>query len=137
MVERLKNRPFALLGINSDEDRAALVNKQDSERYSEILLLSKEERAALPDADKALLARMHAANLAWLKKMLAEQGIGWRQAAEESTVGPLPRLWNVSGWPTIYVLDAQGRIRHKNLRNQLLEYAVLKLLDEVEKPARK
>jgi hypothetical protein len=95
MVKRLENRPFALLGINSDGDRDVL------------------------------------------RRMLGEQGVTWRQALDGSTAGPIAKRWNVQAWPTIYVLDAQGRIRQKNTRNQLLEYAVLKLLDELEKPARK
>jgi hypothetical protein len=118
MVEKLKNRPFALLGINSDEDRDVL----------------KELQNAKPPLDeKARAARIHEANLACLGKILKEQGISWRQAAQESTEGPIPTRWNVRGWPTIYVVDASGKIRFKDLRDQALEDAVVKLLDEMPK----
>ena len=118
MVEKLKNRPFALLGINSDQDRD---------------VLKELKKANLSAEDPAGKARIHEANIAYLKKILKEQGISWRQAAEESTRGPIPTRWNVQGWPTIYVIDAAGKIRFKDLRDQELEDAVVKLLDEMDK----
>ena len=41
--------------------------------------------------------------------------VGWG-----STRGAIPTRWNVSGWPTIYVLDHNGVIRAKNVRNKPL-----------------
>ena len=40
--------------------------------------------------------------------------------------------WNVSAFPTIYVIDAKGVIRHKNLRGEALEKAVEELVKEAE-----
>ncbi len=90
MVERLKDRPFALLGINSDGDRESL------------------------------------------NKILAENGITWRQAVEGSTNGPIATGWNVSGWPTIYILDHEGRIRARDLRDEAMEEKVVELLNEMK-----
>jgi hypothetical protein len=90
LVERLKNEPFALLGINSDG--------------------TAEE----------------------LKKILAEQSITWRQAVDGDTSGPWATKWNVSGWPTIYVLDAEGVIRYRDVRGAEMEKAIDKLLAEAE-----
>ena len=90
LVERLKNEPFALLGINSDG--------------------TAEE----------------------LKKILARESITWRQAVDGDTSGPWASKWNVRGWPTIYVLDAQGVIRHRDVRDQEMEDAVLKLIAEAK-----
>jgi predicted GTPase len=86
MVERLKNKPFALVGINSDGGRDAL------------------------------------------QKILKEQGITWRSAVDGTTSGPISTKWNVHGWPTIYVIDAEGVIRHRDLRDKQLEVAVKDLL---------
>lgn len=88
MVDRLKDKPFALLGVNSDGDA-----KQ-------------------------------------LNKILQREGITWRQAVDGSTEGPWATAWNVSGWPTIYVLDHKGVIRAKDLRDEELEAKVVELLEE-------
>ena len=90
LVERLKDKPFALIGINSDGDAAAV------------------------------------------RKLLAEQGITWRNAIDVSTEGPWARAWTVSGWPTIYVLDHKGVIRFRDVRDEELETAVNALLAELE-----
>ena len=90
LVERLKDKPFALLGINSDG--------------------TAEE----------------------LKKILEKQKIVWRQAVDGDTSGPWATKWNVNGWPTIYVLDAQGVIRHRDLRGEELDHAIEALLAEME-----
>jgi hypothetical protein len=90
LVERLKDKPFALLGINSDGDAAKV------------------------------------------RSILAERGISWRQAVDGSTNGPLATRWNVRGWPTIYILDHKGVIRYRDLRDDEMEAAVMKLLAEME-----
>lgn len=40
--------------------------------------------------------------------------------------------WNVQFYPTIYVIDHKGVIRHKGLRGKKLEEAVEKLVKEAE-----
>jgi hypothetical protein len=45
--------------------------------------------------------------------ILKEQGITWPNILEGSTDGPVPTAWNVQGWPTIYLIDAEGVIRFK------------------------
>jgi Thioredoxin-like len=88
MVKRLKDKPFALLGINSDGDRSAV------------------------------------------NKILKAENITWRQAIDGSTSGPLATRFNVSGWPTIYILDKKGVIRFRDLRDEEMESAVNRLLAE-------
>jgi hypothetical protein len=70
-------------------------------------------------------------DLAKINAMLQKQGITWRQAIDGTTRGPIATRWNVSGWPTIYVLDAKGVIRFKNSRGEDLGKAVDKLLAEM------
>jgi hypothetical protein len=67
-----------------------------------------------------------------VKTILADNQITWRQAIDVSTSGPLATRWNVHGWPTIYVIDAKGVIRYKDVRDQAMEDAVVKLVGEVE-----
>jgi len=45
------------------------------------------------------------------------------------------RALNITSFPTIFVLDAKGVIRHKNVRDGQLEEAVEALLAEIEEPA--
>ena len=67
-----------------------------------------------------------------LRKILKEREINWRQAVDESTEGPLASRWNVSGWPTIYVLDAKGVIRYRDVREKDMDDAVDALLAEMK-----
>lgn len=67
-----------------------------------------------------------------LKKILAEQAITWRQAVDVSTDGPWATRWNVQGWPTIYVLDAKGVIRYRDVRDEEMDRAVEALLAEMK-----
>ena len=66
-----------------------------------------------------------------VRKILADQQITWRQAVDVSTEGPLASRWNVHGWPTIYVLDAKGVIRFKDVRDHDMDKAVDTLLAEI------
>jgi hypothetical protein len=92
LVQRLENKPFALIGINSDGDKEAL------------------------------------------REVLEKENITWRSFWDGGTTsGPIATAWNVRGWPTIYVLDAQGRIRYRGVRGEAMDKAVDTLLAEVER----
>jgi hypothetical protein len=93
LVKRLEDKPFALIGINSDID--------------------KDE----------------------LKKDMEKEHITWRSFwnGPEGTGGPISTKWNVRGWPTIYVVDAKGVIRFKNVRGEAMDKAIAQLLNEMEK----
>ncbi len=91
LVKDYESRPFALLGVNSDED-----------------------------LDK-LKVRMEKENITWRS---------WRNGG--STSGPISTQWNVSGWPTIYLIDSKGVIRYKNVRGDALDEAIEKLVAEAE-----
>ena len=43
--------------------------------------------------------------------------------------------WGVSAFPTMFILDAEGKIRFKGVRGEALDEAVQELLDEIEKKA--
>src|SRR4051812_29576928 len=68
-----------------------------------------------------------------LKKVLEKEKITWRSFWNGgSTAGPISREWKVTAWPTIYVLDADGVIRHRNVRGAAMDTAVDALLKETE-----
>jgi peroxiredoxin len=67
-----------------------------------------------------------------LKDVLKKEKITWRSWWDGgSTSGPIASKWNVTGWPTIYVLDAKGIIRYRDVRDKKLDEAVDKLLEEM------
>ena len=96
LVKKLAEKPFVLLGVNSDVD------------------------------------------LDELKKTLEEEKITWRSFwnGKEGTGGPISSEWNVQGWPTLYVIDHKGVIRHKYLGSpgdEKLDAAIDKLVETAEK----
>jgi len=95
LVQRMKDRPFALVGINSDGG-----------------------------AEKC-------------REILKREGISWRNVVDGDTDGPIATAWNVSAWPTIYVLDAKGVIRYRGVREEAMDKAVETLLEEIEKSGAK
>ena len=54
----------------------------------------------------------------------------WDGPKAESSRGPIASAWNVLGWPTTYVLDANGVVRFVDLRDEDLLKAVRQLLNE-------
>ena len=91
LVKNYADRPFALIGVNSDSDR--------------------EE----------------------IKKIIKEKELTWRSFWNGgSTQGPISTAWNVSGWPTIYVIDHEGVIRYKNVRGEALDKAIEELVQKAE-----
>ena len=149
MVERLKDKPFALIGINSDGDRAVFERLDEKEQQcvkglgrtqdEGLEKIRAGDAATLTKANAeapALVKKVRDADRENLVKILDKNGITWRQAVEGSTGGPWASQWNVQGWPTIYVLDAQGVIRFRDLRGEELEDAIVKLLAEVPAPGK-
>ncbi len=70
-----------------------------------------------------------------LKKRMEEENITWRSFwnGPKGTSGPISTEWNVTGWPTIYVLDGNGTIRYRGVRGEAMDHAVDTLLAEMEK----
>jgi len=95
LVERLKDKPFALVGVNSDSDREKTKGQNKQEK------------------------------------------ITWRSFWNDgSTDGPISTKWKISAWPTLYVLDGKGVIRHKYVGSpgeEKLDAAINALVAEAEK----
>jgi thiol-disulfide isomerase/thioredoxin len=70
-----------------------------------------------------------------LKAVLLKRGVTWRYWWDGgSRNGPIANAWNIQGWPTIYVLDAKGVIRHRGHEElaEKLDQLVDQLLKEAE-----
>jgi hypothetical protein len=91
-VKQLSDKPFALIGVNSDKD------------------------------------------LDSIREIVKEKNITWRSFwnGPDGTSGPISTAWNVSGWPTIYVLDGEGKIRYKNVRGDAMDKALETLFAEMK-----
>jgi hypothetical protein len=90
LVKRLEGKPFALIGVNSDDDRDAL------------------------------------------KRVLVQENITWRSFWNGGgRQGPISTEWRVEGWPSIWVIDAKGVIRYREVRGPAMDAAVDQLLAEM------
>jgi thiol-disulfide isomerase/thioredoxin len=87
MVERLKDKPFALVSISADEKKETLTD------------------------------------------FLAKEKMPWSHWWNGNSGGVIDD-WDIRYYPTIYVLDARGVIRYKDIRGEELEKAVNVLLAE-------
>ena len=99
LVEKMKDEPFALVGVNSDKDFA-------------------EKK----------------------KKEFVDEKITWRSFAAGSTSGEIPKAWGIQGWPTLYLIDAQGNVRKKWVGSpgeEILDGAIENLVAETKAKAGK
>lgn len=75
------------------------------------------------------------------KRAKADKGLDYRSwwdgNQKETTKGPIATAWNITGWPTIYLLDHTGTIRFVNLRAEDVLKAVRQLMRDVPKPPAK
>jgi hypothetical protein len=70
-----------------------------------------------------------------LKKDMDKEHITWRSFWDKNTSGPIASSWNIHGWPTLYVIDAQGVIRHKWVGSpgeQVMDESIEKLVKAAE-----
>jgi thiol-disulfide isomerase/thioredoxin len=60
------------------------------------------------------------------RKAVAKAGITWRSfqsfSERENVGGPIGRKWNVTEWPTLYLLDGDGVIRFKGQQLRTLHF---------------
>jgi Redoxin len=68
-----------------------------------------------------------------LRRACKARQITWRMWFDGGAEGPIATHWNVHSWPTLYVLDAKGVIRYKDVTGEELEKAVDTLLAEMAK----
>ncbi len=75
-------------------------------------------------------------DLEQLKEVRTKENITWRSFwnGPEGTSGPISSAWNVHGWPTLYVLDAEGVIRYKSVgaNEEAIDAAIEKALAEIK-----
>lgn len=68
-----------------------------------------------------------------LRKWLEKEPLPWRSwwdGDKGDGDGRVTRAWNVTAWPTVYILDGRGVIRYKDVLDKDLDNAVDALLKE-------
>lgn len=68
-----------------------------------------------------------------LQELVADGTTTWRNFTNEQSYGKISDTWGVKGWPTLYLLDHNGVIKHKGLRGEPMEKAILEMVAEAEK----
>jgi len=64
---------------------------------------------------------------------IEREGITWRSFWDGGDIkGPISTKWGVMAWPTIFILDHEGIIRGKNVREEALDEIVDQLLEEMK-----
>lgn len=48
-----------------------------------------------------------------VKDIYERENITWRSWVQGGTNGPIPTKWNITSWPTIFLIDHEGIIRHR------------------------
>ena len=68
-----------------------------------------------------------------LKEMVKDGTCTWRNFTNQQDGWKISDKWGVRGWPTLYILDQKGVIRHKNLRGKEMDKAIRDLIAEGKK----
>jgi hypothetical protein len=71
-----------------------------------------------------------------LTKFIKDEPMPWTHWWNGARGGVLEK-WNIKFFPTIYVIDAKGTIRFKNIREKELDEAVETLVKEAEQQSQK
>jgi alkyl hydroperoxide reductase subunit AhpC len=88
LVDELKDKPFAIVGVNTDGVENYVAGAKD-------------------------------------------EPVTWR-SFDDGHGGPICRDWNIHSFPSIFVLDQDGVIRHRDLRGEELATAVRELVAKAE-----
>ncbi len=91
LADRFKDKPFALLGVNCDEDKQAAIDAIATEKIT------------------------------WPN---------WYDGAPET--GPIGKRYRVRGYPSVYVIDAHGIIRQKNVVGSPLDSVVEEMMQALD-----
>lgn len=67
-----------------------------------------------------------------LKQLVEKRTVTWRSFNNQQKDFKISDRWNVSAWPSLYIIDHKGVIRHRGLRGEAMEKALDALIQEAE-----
>ena len=86
-------------------------------------------RAAMqPHGEKVVLLGVNTDPAEKLKELIKTENITWRNWADEFNRGPISALFNIRHWPTIFVVDAKGVMRGKDVPGGGLDKMITEVL---------
>lgn len=68
-----------------------------------------------------------------IRQVREREKLNYRMWWDEGLDGPIATRWGIPGWPTIFVLDAEGVVRFQGVRGAELREAVKSLLAELKR----
>jgi thiol-disulfide isomerase/thioredoxin len=96
-------------------------------------MYAQERNLVKQNADKPFaILGVNCEDVARLKQAESSGNVTWRSWSDGAG-GPIATAWNVSGYPTMYLIDHRGKIRLKgtaNLAGEAIDAAVQGLLEE-------
>jgi glutathione peroxidase-family protein len=96
LVEKYQDKPFVILGVNSDGSREIV------------------------------------------KRVSVNEKLTWRSFWDGgSTDGPIASKWNVTGWPTVYLINHNGAIVRRVGMSEEDEELIAKTVKEAEEATKK
>ncbi len=70
-----------------------------------------------------------------IRKIAKQKNLNWRSFwnGPDGKFGPISQRWDIEGWPTIYLIDAEGVIRHKQMGGdtERLDQVITQLMAEL------
>ncbi len=67
-----------------------------------------------------------------IRKIVKRKNLTWRSFQNEQADGAIADAWGIRGWPTIFILDAEGKIRYRDIRGGSIDGAITELLAEMD-----
>jgi hypothetical protein len=62
------------------------------------------------------------------RELAQKDGVAWANIFQGSTKGPVTAAWGVISFPSVYLLDRQGVVLHRDARGEALDKAVASAL---------
>jgi hypothetical protein len=85
----------------------------------------------LADKPFAIIGVNSDSELEEIREIVKEKNLTWRSFQNEQEFGEISDHWGIQGWPTIFLLDAEGKIRYRDLRGNEMDGAIEELLGEM------
>ncbi len=92
LTKRLGDKPFLVVGINSDQNRDLV------------------------------------------KEVIKKEKLSWNSWWDGGPTGRISKQWKINRWPSLFLVDHEGKLRHRDLRGSELERAIDQLLGEIPPP---